>query len=98
MEGLRQENSTHLLEFLQQSYSIFNGKIYKQVDEFTVVSPLVPTLANAFLVYFEKNWLQNCPSDFKPHYYRRYADDVIFLFTLAKHLEAFRNFINGRQC
>ena len=23
------------------------------------------------LVYFEKNWLQNCSSDFKPNYYRR---------------------------
>ena len=28
-------------------------------------SPLGPALANAFLVYFEKNWLQNCPSNFK---------------------------------
>ena len=36
--------------------------------------PLGPTLANVFLVHFEKNWLQNCPSDFKPHYYRRYVD------------------------
>ena len=29
-------------------------------------SLLGPTLANALLEYFEKNWLQNCPSDFKP--------------------------------
>ena len=29
-------------------------------------SPLGPTLANAFLVHFEKNWLRNFPSDFKP--------------------------------
>ena len=25
--------------------------------------------ANAFLVYFEKNWLQNCTSDLCTHYY-----------------------------
>ena len=60
-------------------------------------SPLGPTLANAFLVYFEKNWLQNCPSDFTPHYYRRYVDDIFVWFTSPKHLEAFRNFRNGRH-
>ena len=58
--------------------------------------PLGPTLANTFLVYFERNWLQTCPSDFKPHYYRRYADDIFALFTSPEHLEAFRNFLNGR--
>ena len=62
-----------------------------------MVSPLGPTLANAFLVHFEKNWLQNCPSDFKPHYYRRYVDDTFVLFTSPKHLDAFRNFLNGRD-
>ena len=60
-------------------------------------SLLGPTLANAFLVHFEKNWLQNCPSDFKPHYYRQYVDDIFVLFTSPKHLEAFRNFLNGRH-
>ena len=60
-------------------------------------SPLGPTLANAFLVHFKKNWLQNCSSDFKPHYYRRYIDDIFVLFTSPKHVEAFRNFLNGRH-
>ena len=62
-----------------------------------MVSPLGPTLANAFLVHFGKNWLQNCPSDFKPHYQRRYVNDIFVLFTSPKHLEAFRNFLNGRH-
>ena len=52
----------------KQSFFIFNAKLYKQVDGVTMGSPLGLTLANAFLVHFEKNWLQNCPSDFKPHY------------------------------
>ena len=60
-----------------------------------MVSPLDPTLANAFLVYFEKNWLQNCPSDFKPHYYRRHVDDIFVSFTSPEHLELFRHFLNG---
>ena len=59
--------------------------------------PLGPTLANAFLVHFEKNWLKNCPSDFKSHYCLRYVDDIFILFTLPKNLEAFRNFVNGRH-
>ena len=54
----------------KQSFFIFNAKLYKQVDGVTMGSPLGLTLANAFLVHFEKNWLQNCPCDFKPHYCR----------------------------
>ena len=60
-------------------------------------SPLGPTLANALLVHFEKNWLQNCPSHFKFHYCRWYVNDIFVLFTSPKHLEAFRNFLNGRH-
>ena len=50
----------------KKSYFVFNGKLFKQVDGVAMGSPLGPTLANAFLVLFEKNWRQNCPSDFKP--------------------------------
>ena len=32
-------------------------------------SPLGPTLANVFLCYHEKMWLQKCPSEFKPVIY-----------------------------
>ena len=59
-------------------------------------SRLGPTLPNAFLLHFEKNWLQNCPSDFKPYYYWRYID-IFVLFTSPQHLEAFQNFLNGRH-
>ena len=81
------------------SYLIFNGQLYKQADEVAMGSPLGPTLSNAFLVHFIGllNWLQNYPSDFKPHYYRRYVDDIFVLFTSSKHLEAFRNFLNGQH-
>ena len=59
-------------------------------------SPLGVTLPNAFLVYFEKNWSQNCPSDLKPYYYQQFVD-IFLLFTPPKHLEAFQNFLNGWQ-
>ena len=54
-------------------------------------------LANVFLVHFEKNWLQDCPSDFKPYYYRRHVNNIFVLFTSPQYLEAFRNFLNGRH-
>ena len=73
----------------KESFFIFNGKLYKQVDEVVMGSPLGLTLANVFLVYFEKNWLQNFPSDFKRHYYRRYVNDIFVLFISPEHLEAF---------
>ena len=41
-------------------------KLMEQVDGVTMGSPLGLTLANTFLVHFEKNWLQNCPFDLKP--------------------------------
>ena len=39
----------------KESYFIFNGQLYKQVDGVAMGSPSGPTLANAFLVHFEKN-------------------------------------------
>ena len=50
----------------KESYFTFNRMIYKQADAVAISSPLGPTLGNAFLVHFEKNWFQNCPFDFKP--------------------------------
>ena len=86
-----------LLSFAtKESYFIFNRQVYKQVDGVAMGSTLGPTLANAFLVHFEKNWLQNCPSDFKPHYCWGYVN-IFVLFTSPKHLEAFRNFLNGQH-
>ena len=39
----------------KESYFIFNRKLYKQVDGVAMGSPLGPTLANVFVVHFEKN-------------------------------------------
>ena len=85
VEGLSKIEFKELLSLAtKESYFIFNGKLYKQVNGVTVGSPLGPTLANAFLVHFEKNWLQNRPSGFKPYYYRRYVDDIFCFIDLIK--------------
>ena len=52
----------------KESYFIFNGLCYKQIDGEAMGSPLGPFLANAFLSY-EKNWLNICPQGFKPIFF-----------------------------
>ena len=60
-------------------------------------SPLGPTLANVFLCYHEKIWLQNSPSEFKPVIYRRYVDDTFLLFRSKHHIEKCRNYLNRQH-
>ena len=77
---------------------IFCKQIFSQI-KFRILSKYFVWVLreDAFLVHVEKNWLQNCSSDFKPHYYRRYVGDIFVLFTSPKYLEAFQNFLNGRH-
>ena len=53
-------------------------------------SPLGPTLANAFLIYQEKDWLEHCPLEYRPLYYRRYVDNIFVLFNSAEHPKRFQ--------
>ena len=56
VEGLSKIEFKELLSLVgKESYSIFNGQLYKQVDGVAIDSPLGTTFANAFLVHFEKN-------------------------------------------
>ena len=93
VEGLTKIEFKELLSLAtKESYFIFTEKVYQQVDGVAMGSPLGSILTNAFLVYFEKNWLQNCSSDFEPHYYKRYVDGIFALFSSTEHLESFRIF------
>lgn len=60
------------------SYSIFHWKLYKQGDGVAMGSLFGPTFASLFLVYFGKNRLQNCPTEFMAYYYWRHVDDIFF--------------------
>ena len=65
---------------LKNCHFLFNGNFYDQVNGVAMGSPLGPLLANIFLSHHEKIWLDNCPSEFKPFFYRRYVDDSFILF------------------
>ena len=96
VEGFKKSELKQLLCLAtKEPYFIFNGLLYKQIDGVAMGSPLGPFLANAFLSYYEKNWLNNCPQGFKPVFYRRYVDDIFLLFKSNDHLKCFQDFLNS---
>ena len=58
-------------------------------------SPLGPTFANIFMCYLEERILDQCPSSFKPIFYKRYVDDTFVLFKEESHAQLFLDFINN---
>ena len=76
---------------------IFNGKFYKQTDGVSMGSPLGPSFANAFLCKHEHVWLKECPTAFKPVYYKRYVDDTFLLFKSEDHVKPFLEYLNSRH-
>ena len=60
-------------------------------------SPLGPTLANIFLVYYESKWLEKCPPQFRPKHYRRYVDDIFLMFENKDHVKIFLRYLNSRH-
>ena len=95
IEGINKSEFKNLLSLAtQESYFIFNDVLYKQKDGVAMGSPLGPTMANVFLSFYEIKWLEQCPKEFKPVFYRRYVDDIFVLFESAEHLSKFRNYFN----
>ena len=94
-------NKKELFQLLETATSessfIFDFLLYKQIDGVAMGSPLGPTLANAFLCHYEKEWLENCPSFFKPVVYKRYVDDICVLFTSKDHLQFFLDYMNKQH-
>ena len=93
VEGLSKTEFKELLSLAaKDSHFIFDETLYKQIDGVAMGSALGPTLANAFLVYHEKNWLEHCRVEYRPLYYRRYVDDIFVLFNSAEHIKRFYSY------
>ena len=92
-----QNNFFNFDNFFNNFFNYQFQNIYKQVDGVAMGSPLGPTLANAFLYFHEQIWLNECPDEFKPVYYRRYVDDIFVLFHSSDHLEKFKNYLNSEH-
>ena len=57
-------------------------------------SSLGPTMANFLLSFCEIKWLEQCPKELKPVFYRIYVDEIFVLFESAEHLSKFQNYFN----
>ena len=62
-----------------------------------MASPLAPTLANAFLCHFEKNWLSECSIKCLPNVYKRYVHDIFVTFDSYSQLLQFVEYINHQH-
>ena len=60
-------------------------------------SLLGPTLANAFLCHYEKQWLDSCPVEFKSKLYKRYVHDILVMFQSRDHVKKFINYMNTKH-
>ena len=93
--GFDRENFNKLLQIaVQDTYFLFNNKIYKQIDGVSMGSPLAPIMANIFMCFLEEKMLDDCPLNFRPLFYKRYVDDTIALFRSRDQAEQFLEHIN----
>ena len=74
---------------------MFNDDYYKKVDGVAMESPLGPTLANLFSMYYEIKWFEDCPQQFKPQFYHRYVEDIFIMFKKKDHIKKFPRYINS---
>ena len=82
---------------LCNNYFLFDDIVHQQVEGVAMGSPLGPSLANAFLAHYEQIWLNDCPDEFKPVYYKRYGDDIFARFRSPHHLEKFNEYLNTKH-
>ena len=96
VKGILQRHFKQLLIFSVESPCfLFSDVYYKQIDGVAMGSPLGPTLANSFLVYHERKWLESCPIQFRPKYYRRFVDDIFFMSEHKDRVKKFLRYINS---
>ena len=55
------------------------------------------TLANAFLMYHEKNWWKSYSLEYRSFYYWKHVNKVLVLFNLPKRLEHFQIYLKSNH-
>ena len=81
----------------KESFFIFDNSLYCQIDGVEMGSLLGPTLANAFLCHYEREWLDSCPIEFKPKLYKKYVDYIFVMFRSRAHVKNFVDYMNAKH-
>ena len=79
-----------------ETHFIFNNEIYDQIDGVSMTSPLAPILANLFMDYHEKDWIEKAQVA-KPTFCKRYVDDIFALFESELDAETFHTYLNTKH-
>ena len=79
-----------------ETHFIFNNEIYDQIDGVSMGSPLAPILANLFMGYHEKDWIEKAQAA-KPTFYKRYVDDIFAVFESELDAETFHKYLNTKH-
>ena len=94
--GLNKKEITETLSLTtRESIILLDMEFYSQIDGVAMGSPLGTTLANVSLCHHEKKWLNDCPNNFKPVFYKRYVDGIFVLFKKSEHVKLFVNYMNS---
>ena len=79
-----------------KTHFLFNDEVFDQVDGVAMGSPLGPVLANIFMGYHEKRWLENYKGS-KPEVYTRYVDDIFCVFKNEQEALLFFDYLNDQH-
>ena len=71
-----------------ETHFLFQGSFYEQIDGVVMGSPLAPILANLFMGFHEKNWIEQYSGN-SCLYYRRYVDDIFAIFDCEDDADKF---------
>ena len=97
IKGISKNDFRNLPNLAAKDYIFtFIKNFYIQVERVVMGSPLGPILTNIFLSHHEENWLNNCPTEFKPSFYISYVDDIFF-FESLECSQSFREYMSSKH-
>ena len=93
--SMSMQQITTLLEFcITNTYFLFQGKYFEQVQAAAMGSPFSPLIANLFMEEFEVKALSTCPHPLS--LWLRFVDDT-FVITKAEHSQALLQHISSQD-
>ena len=96
IHNFEREEIKQLLTFASfESFFIFDGEHYTQINGIAMGSSLGPTLANASLCHLEKKQFSECHCKIFGNFFcLRYVDDIFVSFDSYTHLLEFVDYMN----